>query len=112
MEYLFIYLLQLTDIITGLAILLSIVPIIIQFIKWSIKEKGTIFDKEYSQPIIICWIISFILLILPTKQTMLLMGGTYLGKKAVNAVVTDEKIQKIDTIINLQLDRYIKELQQ
>ena len=48
---------------------------------------------------------------IPTKQTLLLMGGTYLGKKAINAVVTDEKIKKVDTIINLQLDKYIKELQ-
>ena len=52
-----------------------------------------------------------ILAVIPTKQTLLLMGGTYLGKKAVNAVITDEKIKKIDTIINLQLDKYIEELQ-
>lgn len=49
---------------------------------------------------------------LPTKQTLLLVGGTYLGKKAINTVITDEKIKKVDTIINLQLDKYIKELQQ
>lgn len=56
-------------------------------------------------------VVAILFLFIPTKQTMLLMGGTYLGKKAVNAVVTDEKIQKVDTIINLQLDKYIKELQ-
>ena len=39
------------------------------------------------------------------------MGGTYLGKKAINAVVTDSKIQKVNTIIELELDRRIKELQ-
>ena len=47
---------------------------------------------------------------IPTKQTLLLIGGTYIGKKAVNQVVTDEKIKKIDTIINLELDKRIKEL--
>ena len=40
------------------------------------------------------------------------MGGMYLGKKAVNTVITDEKIKKIDTIINLELDKRIKELKQ
>lgn len=50
--------------------------------------------------------------VIPTKQTLLLMGGTYLGRKAINTVVTDEKMKKIDTIINLQLDKYIKDLKQ
>ena len=40
------------------------------------------------------------------------MGGTYLGKRAVNAVITDEKIKKVDEIINLQLDKYLKELKE
>ena len=47
---------------------------------------------------------------IPTKQTLLLLSGTYLGKKTVKQVVTDEKIKKIDTIINLELDKKIKEL--
>lgn len=39
------------------------------------------------------------------------MGGLFLGKKAVNTVITDEKIKKIDTIINLELNKRIKELE-
>jgi hypothetical protein len=48
--------------------------------------------------------------ILPTKNTLLLLGGTYYGKKAIKQVATSEKLQKIDTIINLELDKRIKEL--
>ena len=47
----------------------------------------------------------------PTKDTLLLLGGTYYGKKAIKQVATSEKLQKIDTIINLELDKRIKELQ-
>lgn len=68
-------------------------------------------DKKVIKAPLILLSIGLILQIIPTKQTLLLMGGTYLGKKAVNAVITDEKIKKVDTIINLQLDKYIKELQ-
>lgn len=111
MEYLFIYLLQITDTIMMLAILLAIVPMFIQLLRWLISQDDNIFIEKYSKPTIVCWIISILLFMLPTKQTLLLMGGTYLGKKAITTVVTDEKIKKVDTIINLQLDRYIKELQ-
>lgn len=55
--------------------------------------------------------IGLILQIIPTKQTLLLMGGTYLGKKAITTVATDEKLKKVDKIINLQLDKYIKEFE-
>ena len=48
--------------------------------------------------------------ILPAKNTLLLVGGTYYGKKAVKQVVTSDKLQKVDTIINLELDKRIKEL--
>ena len=50
-------------------------------------------------------------MIVPTKQTMLLIGGTYLGKKAVKQVITDKKLEKVNTIIELELDKRIKELQ-
>ena len=49
-------------------------------------------------------------MILPTKQTLLLVGGTYLGKKAVNKVITSDKLNKVNTIIELELDKRIKEL--
>ena len=127
MEYLFIYLLQITDSISGLLVILGFVAIlslisliVIFYIREAIyasnytdeKEKQCIDNiKEITKKICIFAVTIFLILcIIPTKQTLLLMGGTYLGKKAVNAVITDEKIKKVDEIINLQLDKYLKEL--
>lgn len=112
MEYLFIYLLQITE---GL-LLLGKFLCGASFFVWMINcicfnELAPSFEKKFIKVPLIILSIGLILQIIPTKQTLLLMGGTYLGKKAVNAVVTDEKIKKVDTIINLQLDKYIKELQ-
>ena len=33
-----------------------------------------------------------------------------MGKKVINTVITSEKLKKVDTIINLELDKRIKEL--
>ena len=38
------------------------------------------------------------------------MGGVYLGKKAVNTVITDEKVKKVNQNIELELDKRIGEL--
>ena len=123
MEYLFIYLLQIVNVLFSTSIVVlcvSATALITAWIGYLVETTMTysIPDKD---AIATCGLIakysciglgiSMLLFFIPTKQTMLLMGGTYLGKKAVNAVVTDEKIQKVDTIINLQLDKYIKELQ-
>lgn len=128
MEYLFIYLLQITGSISclleilGILAMMSLVSLIVIFyIREAIyasdysdaKEKHCMDNiREITKKISIFTVATFLILaVIPTKQTLLLMGGTYLGKKAVNTVITDEKIKKIDTIINLQLDKYIKELQ-
>lgn len=117
MEYLFIYLLQLADVIYGCIaffILVSGLSATLMFcagIHWVDNSNNKLFKITT-----LATVISLILLLacnlFPTKQTLLLMGGTYLGKKAINVVATDEKIKKVDTIINLQLDKYIKELQE
>lgn len=128
MEYLFIYLLQIGFVIenitkiflpiviamlSGLSFLYFMANIAHQCPHYDEDEKikENAFFKKNIKRFIICLIFLLILNLIPTKQTLLLMGGTYLGKKAVNAVVTDEKIKKVDAIINLQLDKYIKELQ-
>ena len=54
----------------------------------------------------------FISMIFPTKQTLLLVSGIYMGKKTVNQIATSQKLEKINTIVDLQLNKYIKELQQ
>lgn len=134
MEYLFIYLLQTLDVIQFVACVIFIVfigicvALIINCIatfadccsfipdKDDIKYESETYKlykirKGLIKTAIIAFVLSSVLSFIPTKQTLLFMGGTYLGKKAVNAVATDEKIKKVDTIINLQLDKYIKELQ-
>lgn len=113
MEYLFIYLLQAADSIhnasDGIVIFAFFALIISGFLicEKVVKKQGIKLIKIFS----ILFLSGLFLNFIPTKQTLLLMGGTYLGKKAVNAVITDEKIKKVDTIINLQLDKRIKELQ-
>lgn len=112
MEYLFIYLLQVVEFFS----IFGIVLYGISFFCWMINcfKHGNGMpstEKEVIKVPLIVLSIAVMLQLIPTKQTLLLIGGTYLGKKAVNAVITDEKIKKVDTIINLQLDKYIKELQ-
>lgn len=132
MEYLFIYLLQLADNIEIIKVLLFI-PLLIVFVFFCIISVSSRFQySKYVQknyidltedtvkggikfckivlPILI--ILQLFLCLIPTKQTLLLLGGTYLGKKAINAVVTDKKIEKINTIIELELDKRIKELKE
>lgn len=122
MEYLFIYLLQVAEIIPKIieptALVCGLLCIACFGISSFVLDRD--FPKERLQIISLKKLMKILIYLLilcvffcffPTKQTLLLMGGTYLSKKAVNAVVTDEKIKKVDTIINLQLDKYIKELQ-
>ena len=124
MEYLFIYLLQMADslfdlqcfiyILLGISIFAWVFCyMMLDTISYYNDEKSTrkkrlvrSIKKFYITCISILIIVSFI----PTKQTLLLAGGTYMGKKAINTVVTSEKLKKVDTIINLELDKRIKEL--
>lgn len=129
MEYWFIYLLQLMDtleainILCCLLFLLSGIALIIMgcltrfaYEKfepdyYDISKDTAIYgSKTIKKTCIISFVLALVLSFIPTKQTALMLGGVYLGKKAVNVVVTDEKIKKIDTIINLELDKRIKEL--
>ena len=126
MEYLFIYLLQLADAITAIqfaTIVLTIFSGVGSLISYfaistdygnDVEKRKTELNKifvPFKKMFITSTIIMVLVGLIPTKNTLLLMGGTYLGKKAINAVVTDTKIQKVNTIIELELDRRIKELQ-
>lgn len=120
MEYLFIYLLQMTEIIKAVNVILLSVVIIAAVIVFVLKAhllecgKRDASIEKVIKPmknlIIRCLIVVLIGVSIPTKQTLLLMGGTYMGKQAVNSVVTSDKMQKVNEIIDLQLDKYIKEL--
>lgn len=128
MEYWFIYLLQLMDTLEVvnffcwlLLILSGIALIAMDVLRFAYekfepdyydisKDTAICGSKIIKKTCIISLILVLILSFIPTRQTALMLGGVYLGKKAVNVVVTDEKIKKIDTIINLELDKRIKEL--
>ena len=122
MEYWFIYLLQLFEnfelllIISGCSFIISIVAFVLCFVgeecSYSSEEskrlklaKETL--KKFSIAFACIWLF---LLFVPSRNTLLLMGGVYLGKKAINVVVTDEKIKKVNQIIELELDKKIGEL--
>ena len=116
MEYLFIYSLQMADIlatVSGVCRLILIATTIVLIPLFMYKEEDKLAKNGFN---ILCRVNIALLVIIilgvlaPTKQTLLLMGGTYYGKKAVNAVVTSDKLQKVNTIIDLQLDKYIKDL--
>ena len=130
MEYLFIYLLQVAEVISnsiGPALFVwgALILLVVFGMIFCADNSINVFSEEpddIGKRAIYCFkiakrlligILIYVLIVptIPTKQTLLLIGGTYLGKKAINTVITDEKIKKVDTIINLQLDKYIKELQ-
>ena len=126
MEYLFIYLLQLVEAVTailGAAIVLTVfsgVGSLISYFAISADYPDDVEEREaqlnkifvpFKKMFITSTVIMVLVGLIPTKNTLLLMGGTYLGKKAINAVVTDSKIQKVNTIIELELEKRIKELQ-
>lgn len=124
MEYLFIYLLQMAESLNGLQHFIYILlgfSIFAWFFAYMMLDTVSYYNSEKSTRTkrllrfikkfyITCISILIIASLIPTKQTLLLVGGTYMGKKAINTVVTSEKLKKVDTIINLELDKRIKEL--
>ena len=123
MEYLFLYLLQLSHAINGLGLVCLILGTLYAC-AWGIYVLPTKFCNEETErlkPLISRYITKpmksfliagFILLFIPSQQTLVLMGATYYGKKAVTALSDSKKLEKISTIIDLKLDSYIKDLQE
>ena len=124
MEYLFIYLLQMADnlfVLQGFIYILLFISIFAWIFAYMMLDTVSYYNREKSTRTkrllryikkfnITCISILIIASLIPTKQTLLLVGGTYMGKKAINTVITSEKLKKVDTIINLELDKRIKEL--
>lgn len=59
---------------------------------------------------ITCCVLSLLTLLLPNKTTLYRMSAIYLGKQINKSVHVDDKIQKISTVIDLNLDNTIKDL--
>ena len=112
-EYLFIYLLQLTDILCVLnvfALLIGIMGSIVSFVILSdrFSDEEAINNARLASKIFISLlVIGVLMLFIPTKETLLLMTGTYVTKKTI----TNERVEKINKIIDLKLDELLKEEQ-
>ncbi|EAH5085380.1 TPA: hypothetical protein R8R34_001267 [Campylobacter jejuni] len=50
-------------------------------------------------------------ILIPSKETAYLMAGAYIGEKAVKSEFVNNRLEKIIEIIDLNLDKQIKELQ-
>ena len=124
MEYLFFYLLQITDSLQFINVLLIFILFSLSLMTITYatcnaemfedenkyyKGQRTIFEAM-KKGIIIVIICIFIISMIPTKQTLLLCSGTYIGKRITTNIVNSDKFQKIDKIIELELDKRIKEL--
>lgn len=123
MEYLFLYLLQLSHAINGLGLICLILGAVYacawvvyvlptKFCDEETDKIKPLIKKYITKPMKSFLITGFILLFIPSQQTLVLMGATYYGKKAVTAMSDSKKLEKINTIIDLKLDAYIQELQQ
>lgn len=123
MEYLFLYLLQLSHAINGLGLICLILGAIYacawvvyvlptKFCDEETDKIKPLIKKYITKPMKSFLITGFILLFIPSQQTLVLMGATYYGKRAVTAMSDSKKLEKINTIIDLKLDAYIQELQQ
>ena len=112
-EYLFIYLLQLMDILcvlTVFALLIGIIGSIVSSVILSdrFSDDEAINNARLTFKISISLLIAgLLMLFIPTKETLLLMTGTYVTKKTI----TNERVEKINKIIDLKLDELLKEEQ-
>lgn len=61
---------------------------------------------------ITCCVSTLLALLIPNKTTLYQMSAVYFGKQINKSVQVDAKIQKISTIMDLQLDKTMKELTQ
>lgn len=115
MEYLFIYLLQVIETLNIISLIFTIL-FGFGFIFLLIGSIRAYIDDAYADEmkkltnllkyVGIGLILSIPLLFAPTKQTVTLMGGVYMGKQ----VIESEIAQKSYKVIELQLDKILKEL--
>lgn len=113
MEYLFIYALQMTDfiklLIGGSLIIAFITGFTLVPLCLEENECYNKFKKGVKTIFITCIVIFLLGAILPSKQTLILWGGTYYGKTAVNKVINTDKYKKISELIDLKLDSLIQD---
>lgn len=131
MEYLFIYAMQLAKAVEGLQIL-CVIFAVLMFVAlvfavcytidcrlgWSQEDcEGNIQDitalkirKLLLKLLCVFALVAGLLSLVPTEKTLTIIGGVYLGKKAVAAAGIDTKLDKVNAIVEYQLDKYLKEI--
>lgn len=108
MDYLFLYLLGLADTFTVLKVVIAIIFLAFA-IGIAIDWCGECNKEEIGKlkkVTIILGIVTALVLAVPTKESLLLMGGLHYGKQ----VITNERIEKINKVIDLELDKRIQRL--
>jgi hypothetical protein len=132
MLYLFIYLASIIDKISFLLLNVSVILaavgtvlfLIVAFPRYEdlFEEDNTLtepqfkekrkrmgnFIKKFYVVLLVCFIIGHFI---PSKTAIYQMAGVYCGKQINQSVQIDKKLQKVINIIDLQLDKSIKELQ-
>lgn len=114
MLYFIIYMIQvlptLADIAFGICVLSSVCLLILcigYLIEDSLPPK---FPRVIKMLGITCCISTLLALFTPNRTTLYQMSAIYLGKQVNKSIQLDAKIQKISTIVDLQLDKTIKDL--
>lgn len=131
MEYLFIYLLQLAERLEGVQTV-CIIFMVISFILLAVTtcvaleenygwteedckeypaELGALKARKFLAKVFcFCAIAAGLISFLPTEKTLALMGGVYLGKKFAVTAELNSKLDKVNEIVEFQLDKYLKEI--
>lgn len=118
MLYFIIYMIQVIPTIRDMAQALAMLSFVSTLILWLAYSayadeicapKIMKFAKIFS---VTCCVLTLLALLTPNKTTLYQMSAIYLGKQINKSVQVDAKIQKISTIMDLQLDKTIKELTQ
>ena len=114
MAYLFIYLIQLADVILVIGVISCVAALTAGVMYFATMSEDWCKDiSKIMKNVLIGSIITAILSgLFPSKQTLLLSGATYYGTKVYKNIVTDEKVSKVNTIINLELEKQIKSLKE
>lgn len=116
MLYFIIYMMQVIPIINGIVQVLALFSLCLTLILGlgcfmndgdPCTPKLIKFVKILS---ITCCVSTLLALLIPNKTTLYQMSAVYLGKQINKSVQVDAKIQKISTIMDLQLDKTIKDL--
>lgn len=121
MEFLFLYLADLVENVSVIAIPIVIIEIalVITICLYAWEERCMFTDsKGYKEELIIFKKLKKIFLVnsliilslclIPSRATLLMVGGKYYLKKGS---VNNEKLIKINKLIDLELDKRIKELE-